>query len=198
MKNRLRRSSCSPKRRRKPSSPSSAKSTRPSYTPPRSHLIPSRLAAKRAAEATAGTQEAKRNEAIRRKKTQNTEQLKEELRRKEQLKEVEARKREKIDDAKAKERVREQIKEQQEARKRQAEKDKAAREGRAVHEEPTHAPVVQHKVVASHTEARLQLRIPSGPPLIKTFPAETTLFEVASAIEEERGVYCSPLALVCC
>lgn len=151
-----------------------------------------RLAAKRAAQATQDIQETKKNEAIRRKKTQETEQLKEDLRKREQLKEVEKRKREKVEDAQAKERVRQQIREQQEARKRQAEQEKALREGRAVpSQQPPQAPAAARKppVTASHSETRLQLRLPSGPPLVKTFPVETTLFEVASAVESDRGMY---------
>ncbi|KAL7268161.1 hypothetical protein RUND412_009230 [Rhizina undulata] len=125
---------------------------------------------------------------IRRKKGQEADKIKEELRKKEQLIQVEKRKREKAEDAAAKERVRQQIKETQEARKRQAECEKAAREGRAI-AEPQAAPPqpTAPKVTTSHTETRLQLRVPGGQPLIKTFPADTTLFEVAGAIQSERG-----------
>lgn len=116
------------------------------------------------------------------------------MRRKEQMKAVEANKREKLEDAKAKERVKQKIREQQEMKRAAAEREKAQREGRAVPEAAAPAapaaPVEQPKrVIASHSEARLQLRLPAGQqPLIKTFPAETTLFEVASAVQEERGM----------
>lgn len=129
---------------------------------------------------------------IRRKKGQDSDKIKEELRKKEQLKEVEKRKQEKIDDAAAKERVRKQIKETQELRKQQAEREKAQREGRVIEErfEPAKPPV--SRTSASHTETRLQLRLPSGPPLIKTFPVDTTLFEVAEAVKAERGILSYP------
>jgi hypothetical protein len=153
-----------------------------------------RLAAKRAAQASQDLAETKKNEAIRRKKTQETEQLKEELRRREQLKEVEKRKREQREDALAKERVRQKIREQQEAKRLQAEAEKAAREGKPAPTAaqpgpatPAAAPTPP-KVSASHSESRLQLRLPQGQPLVKTFPAETTLFEVAGAVENERGM----------
>jgi hypothetical protein len=146
-----------------------------------------RLAAKKEAQAKIDSQEAKRNEAIRRKKTQDTEQLKEVLRRKEQLKEVEKRKREKLEDLQARERVKQQIKEQQEARKRQAEKEKAAREGRLVTETTQPPKPLEPKVTTSHSESRLQLRLADQPPLVKTLPANTTLFEVASVVEIARG-----------
>lgn len=125
---------------------------------------------------------------IRRKNGQDSDKIKEELRRKEQLKEVEKRKQEKIDDAAAKERVRKQIKETQELRKQQAEREKAQREGRAMEERPEPVKPSVFRTSASHTETRLQLRLPSGPPLIKTFPADTTLFEVAEAVKAERGI----------
>jgi len=162
-----------------------------SQPPLRCHLTweTHRLVAKRAAQATVDLAETKRNEAIRRKKTQETEQLKEDMRRKEQLKAVEANKREKLEDAKAKERVKLKIREQQEAKRAAAEREKAQREGRAVPEAAAAAPVEQpKKVTASHSESRLQLRLPAGQqPLIKTFSAETTLFEVASAVQGETG-----------
>jgi hypothetical protein len=150
-----------------------------------------RLAAKRAAQASVDLAETKKNEAIRRKKTQETEQLKEDLRRREQLKEVEKRKQEQREDARAKERVRQKIKEQQEAKRLQAEAEKAAREGKPQPTQPEAAAAPPPpKVSASHSESRLQLRLPRGQqPLIKTFSAETTLFEVASAVENERGMF---------
>lgn len=115
--------------------------------------------------------------------------MKEELRRKEQLKEVEKRRKEKIEDEKAKERVRQQIRETQEARRREAEKAKAAREGRTVPEvAPAAAVPVEKKPTVNHSESRLQLRLPGQAPLVLTFPAETTLFEVAGKVESERGI----------
>lgn len=132
---------------------------------------------------------------IRRKKGQESEKIKEDLKKKEQLKEVEKRKREKQEELAAKERVRQQIKETQEARRRQAEKDKAAREGKML-EEPAAATLkpAAPRVAAAHSETRLQLRLPTGQPLIKTFPVETTLFEVAQAVKEERGDYLYPIS----
>jgi len=147
-----------------------------------------KLAAKREAQKAIEQQESKTNELIRRKAQNDTEKIKEELRKKEQLKEMEKRKQEKVDDAKAKERVRQQIRETQETRRREAEKAKAAREGRVIEEEqPAPAKPAAPKVTASHSETRMQFRLPSGPPLVKVFPVETTLFEVASAIESEKG-----------
>ena len=86
-------------------------------------------------------------------------------------------------------RVRAQIRETQENRRKQAERDKALREGRSVEEPvPVAAKPAAPKTTTSHTETRLQLRLPDGqPPLIKSFPVEATLSEVAEAIKAERG-----------
>jgi hypothetical protein len=64
---------------------------------------------------------------------------------------------------------------------------KAEREGRAVAAaaEPVAAPVSagERKAVV-HTEARLRLQLPSGT-VQKTFGVETTLFEVAQALQAD-------------
>ena len=44
----------------------------------------------------------------------------------------------------------------------------------------------QQPKTANHSEARLRLQTPSGN-IVKTFSAETTLFEVAHAIQQENG-----------
>ena len=151
-----------------------------------------RLAEKRATQAIVDQKAQRANEAIRRKNDADTDRIKEELRKREQLKEAEKRRREKQEDAMAKEKIRAQIKADQETRRLKAEAERAIREGRSIEvaapAAPTTAPASQSKPASSYTEARLQLRLPSGAPLVKSFPAETTLFEVASAIEEERGM----------
>ena len=157
-----------------------------------------RLAEKRATQAIVDQKAQRANEAIRRKNDAEAGRIKDELRKREQLKEAEKRKREKQEDAIAKDKIRAQIKADQESRRLKAEAEKAAREGRsfevtaaaAAPTAPT-APTAsasQPKPASSYTEARLQLRFPSGKSLVKSFPAETTLFEVASAIEEEHGM----------
>lgn len=150
-----------------------------------------RLAEKRATQALVDQKAQRANEAIRRKNDVETDRIKEELRRREQLKEAEKRKREKQEDAIAKEKIRAQIKADQEARRFKTEAERVAREGQSIETTTAVAPAPsasQQKPASSYTEARLQIRLPSGAPLVKSFPAETTLFEVASAIEEERGM----------
>ena len=117
--------------------------------------------------------------------------MKDELRKKEQLKEVAARKQEKLDEAKARARVKADIAATQQARREAAERAKAEREGRVIEEARVVAPVVhQPKAATTHTEARLRIQFPPNTgraPLTKTFAATATLFEVAAAVAEETG-----------
>ncbi|KAB5525612.1 UBA/TS-N domain-containing protein [Coniochaeta sp. 2T2.1] len=148
-----------------------------------------RLAAKRAAQAEKDKEEHKRNEQIRMKSTKETQDLKEELKRKEQLKEVEKKKAEKAADLEAKRRIKAKIEADKEERRRKAEEAKAAREGRAPAQAAAPAPAAPTpaaaRPAANHTEARLRLQTSTGN-VLKTFPADTTLFEVAQALESEH------------
>ncbi len=73
---------------------------------------------------------------------------------------------------------------------RKAEEAKAAREGRAnssFSSAPAPAPAAApSRPAATHNEARLRLQTPGGN-IMKTLPAETTLFEVAQIVEAENG-----------
>lgn len=103
------------------------------------------------------------------------------------MKEAQLKKQEKLDDMEAKRKIKEKIEEDKAKRKRKAEEAKALREGRAVEAAAAPAPVeapVKPKV--NHSEARLRLQTPSGN-IIKTLPAETTLFELAQLVQTETG-----------
>jgi UBX domain-containing protein 1/4 len=121
------------------------------------------------------------------KSTKEVQDIKEDLAKKEQIKEAAAKRQEKINDAAAKRKIQEKIAADKEERRLKAERIKAEREGRAV-EEPTAAAAAPSasKAATAHTEARLRLQTLSGN-VQKTFPAETTLFEVAQALEGEGG-----------
>src|SRR5205814_9759121 len=117
---------------------------------------------------------------------------KEELRKKEQLKEAAAKKKEKLDDIAAKQRIKEKIKADQEERRLKAAKEKAEREGRAPPVAPE--PSLQNisgpstsKPASAYTEARLRLQTSAGA-IQKTVSVDTTLFEVAALIEQEKGI----------
>ncbi|KAK8102689.1 UBX domain protein [Apiospora sp. TS-2023a] len=146
------------------------------------------LAEKRAKQAVVDKEEQKRNEKIRMKATQESQDMKEEVARKEQIKEAAKKRQEKLADAEAKKRIKAKIEADKEERRRKAEEAKAAREGRApvaAAPAPVAAPAPS-RPAAAHTEARLRLQLPSGN-VMKTLPAETTLFEVAQMLQSENG-----------
>lgn len=157
-----------------------------------------KLAEKRAGQAQEDKLAQKRNDEIKKKHTRETEDAKEELQRKEQIKEAQQKKKEKADDIAAKKRIREKIEADKAARRQKAEEEKAMRANPAAYDPGAPsggAPAAGGAALAAqqtqtktanHSEARLRLQTPSGN-LMKTFPAETTLFEVAHAVKEENG-----------
>ena len=133
---------------------------------------------------------------IRQKASKESQDTKEELQRKAQIKEAAKKRQEKIDDAEAKKRVRAKIEADKAERRRKAEQEKAEREGR-IPETSAPAPpagAAPPKRTVDRSEARLKLQT-SGGPLMKTLPAETTLFELAQAVEQEKGVAVSSFSL---
>ena len=89
----------------------------------------------------------------------------------------------------AKKRIKAKIEADKADRKRKAEEAKAAREGRAPEADAAPAapaaPVAQ-KPKTNHSEARLRLQTDGGN-IMKTLPAETTLFELAQMLQSETG-----------
>ncbi|KAK2764000.1 hypothetical protein FQN54_009619 [Arachnomyces sp. PD_36] len=152
-----------------------------------------RLAEKRAQQSVQDKEDKKRNEEIRRKNTKESQDAKEELRKKEQLKQAAQKKIEMQAEIDAKKRIRAKIEADKEERRLKAAKEKAEREGRAPPPAPAAEPApttsgpVASKPASAYTEARLRLQTPSGN-VMKTFPVETTLFEVAEAVKEEKGI----------
>ena len=151
-----------------------------------------KLALKRAGQAEEDKKAQLRNEQIRKKHTRENDDVKEELRKKEQIKEQKQKKQEKLDDAAAKKRIKDQIEADKRARKAKADEEKAMRANPDAYNPGAAAPAAAAapKVTANHSEARLRLQTASGN-VMKTFPAETTLFEVAHALSEESGVQAS-------
>jgi len=147
-----------------------------------------KMMAKKAAQAEQDKLDRKKNEQIRMKSTKESQNLKEDLQKKEQLKEMQKKKQEKLDEAEARKKVLAKLEAQKEERKRKAEAEKAVRAGQ------TPAPIVEtpgptssgpttSKPASAYTETRLALQTPTGR-VMKSFPVETTLFEVAQALEE--------------
>ena len=151
-----------------------------------------RLAAKRATQAEQDKEERKKNEQIRMKSTKETQEAKEDLQKKEQIKEAQAKRAEKLADQEAKKRVLAKLEADKQERKRKAEIERAQRAGKApppVQQEtgPTSSGPTTSKPASAYTEARLALQTPAGR-VTKTFPVETTLFEVAHALEQDGTV----------
>jgi hypothetical protein len=149
-----------------------------------------RLALKRAAQADEDKEEKKKNEQIRMKATKESQDIREELQKKERLKEAQAKRAEKKADEDARKRVLAKLEADKQERKRKAEIEKAARAGQAPPPQPAQAPLATSsgpttsKPASAYTEARLALQTPGGR-VMKTFPVETTLFEVAHALEQD-------------
>jgi len=161
-----------------------------------------KLALKRAGQAEIDKAERKRNDEIKKKHTKETEDAKEELQRKEQIKEAQKKRQEKADDLAAKKRIKEKIEADKAARRQKAEEEKAMRANPAAYNPGAPsaggaggaAAAAAPKAAVNHTEARLRLQTPNGN-VMKTFPAETTLFEVAHALQEESGMQASSFSL---
>lgn len=125
---------------------------------------------------------------IRMKATKEVQDAKEELAKQEQIKAAAKKRQEKLEDMAAKKRIQEKIAADKEERRLRAEKVKADREGRALPAVAAGAPTppAAPRSVVNHTEARLRLQMATGTAM-KTYPVDTTLFEIAQAIEEENG-----------
>ncbi|KUJ12129.1 uncharacterized protein LY89DRAFT_709976 [Mollisia scopiformis] len=143
---------------------------------------------KKAKQAIIDKEEQKRNEKIRMKSTKEVQDAKEELAKNEQIKAAAKKRQEKLDDMAAKKRIQDKIAADKEARRLKAETEKANREGRQapIQAEVPDAPVVSTGPRKEATEARLRLQT-NGGTVMKTFPVDTTLFEVGQALETENG-----------
>jgi UBX domain-containing protein 1/4 len=150
-----------------------------------------KLAAKRAGMSEQEKLDRKRNEEINRKKTKESQDIKEQLRVKEQINDAARKRQEKLDDIAAKKRIQAKIAADKEERRLRTEKEKAEREGRAAPSAPAAAPVAAvpptSKPASAYTETRLRLQTASGN-VLKTYPIETTLFEVAAELSNESGM----------
>jgi hypothetical protein len=132
---------------------------------------------------------------IRMKSTKEVQDIKEKLAQQEQIKAAAAKRQEKLNDIAAKKRIQEKIAADKEARRLKAEAQKAEREGRAPPPDPSLAAAASAASSSAGsssapkkevTEARLRLQTAGGV-VMKTFPVETTLFEVAQALEGDNG-----------
>jgi UBX domain-containing protein 1/4 len=149
-----------------------------------------KMAAKKAVQSEQDKIDKKKNEQIAAKKTKESQDIKEQLKVKEQIKEAEQKRKEKLADIAAKKRIQAKIAADKEERRLNAEREKAERAGIAPPVPQPAAPVANapttSKPASEYTETRLRLQT-SGGNIMKTFPVETTLFEVAAAVGDEIG-----------
>ncbi|GLA34659.1 hypothetical protein AnigIFM63309_008071 [Aspergillus niger] len=152
-----------------------------------------KLAEKRAGLSEQDKIDKKRNEEIRRKSTKDSQDVKEELQRKQALKEAEQKKKDKLADIEAKKRVKARIEADKEERRLRAERERAERAGVAPPAQPAPAPAattsgpVASKPASAYTETRLRFQTSKGN-IMKTLPVTTTLFEIAAALQREDGI----------
>lgn len=127
---------------------------------------------------------------IRQKSTREAQDIKEELQRKEKIKEATKKRQEKLEDIEERKRIKARIEANKEERRRKAEEAKAIREGKvpetAQQPAPVAAAAAPKKPASERNEARLRLQTAAGN-VMKTLPADTTLFEVAQMLQEETG-----------
>ncbi|SPO24073.1 related to chicken h-caldesmon, Uso1p and YKL201c [Ustilago trichophora] len=152
-----------------------------------------KLAAKRAAQSKIDAEENKANEKIRRKAGQDLTEVKEEMQRKEQIKEAERKRKEKAEDAAFKAKIKAQIEADKRERAAKAAAEKAARQGgaapvAAVPAGPSAAALAAsagpQASKSSANEARLRVRAPGGM-WMGTLSADATLAEVAEKIKAD-------------
>ncbi|KAK5184306.1 hypothetical protein LTR16_009990, partial [Cryomyces antarcticus] len=139
-----------------------------------------KLAEKRAGMSEQDKIDRKRNEQIRLKSTKEVADIKEDLAKKEQIKEAQAKRREKLQEVEAKKRIQAKIAADKEERRLKSEREKATRAGQAPPPQAAAAPLpttsgpVTSKPASAYAESRLRLQTPNGT-VQKTFPVETTL-----------------------
>jgi hypothetical protein len=147
-----------------------------------------KMSEKRMRKAEEEAKEAKANELIRRKAGKEASQIKEDLKNKQILKDLEAKRREKEDEKKAHAAIKVQIEADKRERAQKAAQEKALREGApppAGTSAPSAAPVTVTASVPGREfkETRLQIRLASGgQPLTTTLPSDSTLREVAEFV----------------
>ncbi|RKP27692.1 hypothetical protein SYNPS1DRAFT_12309 [Syncephalis pseudoplumigaleata] len=131
-------------------------------------------------------EEQKERERIRRLAGKEMIEAKERLKEQEILKAVEAKKREKLEDKRAREAIIRQIEEDKKERAARVSSRAQASGAASTPPKPAVTAAVPAAAV-NHSQARLQLRMPSGPPVVNTFAADAPLDEVMAFVREKLG-----------
>ncbi|KAJ3305407.1 hypothetical protein HDV03_001501 [Kappamyces sp. JEL0829] len=147
--------------------------------------LQARLAARREQKRLEAIEESKRKETVRRTTGAEMQLIREKLEREQMAKEVEERRRQKEEDRMAKEAVKRQLEADKLERQRQAEERKRIAAGQAAAPPPKPAalPVASS---SGYNESRIQIRVPSGPPLTKVFQATDALSVVYDFVKQHH------------
>ena len=141
------------------------------------------LKIKRAERLAREKEEEKEKEKVRRKTGQELSEIREKVQMQEQQKALAERERHKQEDRIAKERIKAQLEADKLERARQAEERK--RGAQATESPKTAAPVIS----ASHSETRIQIRLPDGqPPLTQIFNVDDTFATLLKVLSENRTI----------
>ncbi|KAK0564140.1 hypothetical protein OC861_004453 [Tilletia horrida] len=162
----------------------------------------SRLAEKRATQSKVDVEEAKANELIRRKAGRDIEQAREDMKKKEAIKEAEAKKREKLEEAQARARIKAQIEADKRERAAKAAREKELRESGGSIQATAAASTTASPLAAlragagasGSNESRLRVRGP-GFTWLGTLSADAKLRQVLESMEKDGKLAGAPAGI---
>lgn len=159
--------------------------------------LQAKLAARRAEKAAAEAAEQKEREKIRRISGKEITEVKERQKELEMKKAFEQQRREKEEEKLARARVKAQIEADKKARAEKAEREKMLRLGgngsqeslKILPSSSSQEPIPVAPVVSAqgYSDARLQIRLPNGPPITETFPVDQKLQVVFDYLQSSKG-----------
>ncbi|KAK0549314.1 hypothetical protein OC846_004140 [Tilletia horrida] len=164
--------------------------------------VRSRLAEKRATQSKVDVEEAKANELIRRKAGRDIEQAREDMKKKEAIKEAEAKKREKLEEAQARARIKAQIEADKRERAAKAAREKELRESGGSIQATAAASTTASPLAAlragagasGSNESRLRVRGP-GFTWLGTLSADAKLRQVLESMEKDGKLAGAPAGI---
>ncbi|KAF5109180.1 hypothetical protein DV495_003885 [Geotrichum candidum] len=150
-----------------------------------------KAALRKAEQAKLDKENERKNELIRRKRSQESAVIKDELRHKEALKEAQRKRQQAKEDALQRQKIRDRIQADKEARKREREGNSASKPSPSQAIPATSTAPAPAAPRAAPTESKIRFRINGQPPasgFLKTYSVETTLSEVVASIQDEVQV----------
>ncbi|KAF5102773.1 hypothetical protein D0Z00_000265 [Geotrichum galactomycetum] len=150
-----------------------------------------KAALRKAEQAKLDKENERKNELIRRKRSQESAIIKDELRHKEALKEAQRKRQQAKEDALQRQKIRDRIQADKEARKREKEANSASGPSSSQAIPAASSSTTPAAPRAAPTESKIRFRIHGQPPasgFLKTYSVETTLSEVVASIQAEISV----------